>query len=113
MNTNTILAVKDDFQNFHLLKKDLSNNQISQGLVTFNWDDLSNTFDNTNNIIIYKQVEYIRENIIVKPDAMLYAFHINIEWLIKKCIQEIESNSEFVKPFIFQKAKDYLPSKGS
>lgn len=113
MNDNSILAHETHFQELLVLKKDLSNKPISQGLVTVNWNNLSNTFDSTDNIIVYKQVEYVKENIINKPDAILYAFHINMEWLINKCIQEVENNSEFVKPFIFQKSEEYSPLKGS
>ena len=113
INENTILAHKDHFKDLSSLKNDLSKLPISQGLVNVNWEDLSNTHESMDNIIVYKQIGYDRNNVINKPDAILYAFHVNTEWLINKCIQEVENNSEFIKPFIYQKSEKYYPLKGS
>lgn len=113
MNQSVIFAHRDYFKNLPDLKKDLVKKALSQGIVNVNWNDLSNSFDEKDNIIVYKQVENTTENVINRIETILYAYHVNTEWLINKCIEEVENKSEFVIPFVFQEVEKYSPSKGS
>ena len=104
----TVLAADSQFSDLNAMHIDLSQNNLSVGIVEPN----SNTkeFKRTcqEEIHVFKQVPYFRayysnsEN--NKLEDILYSFSVNTEWLIKKCVDELcnNSNSKNVKPFVSQ-----------
>ena len=114
INQNTILSHDSQFDDLVNLKNDLSKYTVSNGSVQIDYNTLESDISHTDNLIVYKQVPYERDNIHkCQVETILYAFQVDVKWLIDKCIEEFENKTNNVKPFIFQNVNSYKSVYGS